>query len=102
MLNIGMSEMVKIESVVADHAPKANQLTPYDETRLCLYLRLLDAEAEGADWREVTRMILNRDPAEEPERSHLCWSTHLTRAHWIAAKCYSELFGTDAKKKRNS
>lgn len=93
MPNIGMPEMVEIEPGVADLAPTADQFTPYDEARLCLYLRLLDAEAEGADWREVARIVLKRDPAREPERSRLCWSTHLSRAKWIAATRYMELFG---------
>jgi hypothetical protein len=31
------------------------------------YLRLLDAKAEGADWKEVARIVPHRDPsAEEP------------------------------------
>jgi hypothetical protein len=55
-----------------DHVHPADRLTPYDEARLCLYLRLLDAEAEGADWREVARIVLNRDPTGDPERTHLC------------------------------
>lgn len=96
MPSIGMSEMVEVESVVADHAPSVDQLTPYDEARLCLYLRLLDAEAEGADWRDVARIVLKRDPAGEPERSRLCWSTHLCRARWIASMRYTELFGSEA------
>lgn len=87
--------MVEIEPGVADHAPTADQITPYDEARLCLYLRLLDAEAEGADWHEVAQIVLKRDSVREPGRSHLCWSTHLSRAKWIAAMRYAELL--DAK-----
>jgi hypothetical protein len=30
------------------------------------YLRLLDAEAEDADWKEVVRIVLRIDPAREP------------------------------------
>jgi hypothetical protein len=30
-------------------------LTVYDEEHLLTYLRLLDANAEGADWREVAQ-----------------------------------------------
>lgn len=85
--------MVEFEPVVADEAPSANMLTPYDEAQLCLYLRLLDAEAEGADWQEVARIVLNRDPASEPDRTRHCWSSHLSRARWIAAKHYAALTG---------
>jgi hypothetical protein len=36
---------------VADAAPSGSALTPYDEEHLVTYLRLLDADAEGADCR---------------------------------------------------
>ena len=38
---------------VADTAPSGSVLTGYDQEHLVTYLRLLDADAEGADWREV-------------------------------------------------
>ncbi|MGC4251640.1 MAG: DUF2285 domain-containing protein [Sphingobium sp.] len=66
---------------------------PYDEARLCLYLRLLDAEAEGADWRDVSRIVLHRDAAAEPDRTRRCWEAHLKRARWIAAIRHRELMG---------
>jgi len=37
---------------VADIAPTNSALTTYDEEHIITYLRLLDADAEGADWRE--------------------------------------------------
>ncbi|RVC20288.1 DUF2285 domain-containing protein, partial [Mesorhizobium sp. M7A.F.Ca.AU.002.02.1.1] len=40
---------------VADVAPDSSILTGYDEERLLTYIRLLDAAAEDADWREVAR-----------------------------------------------
>ena len=40
---------------VADAAPTDSVLTAYDEEHIITYLRLLDADAEGADWREVAR-----------------------------------------------
>ena len=42
-----------LDPPVADTAPNAETLTPYDEEHLVTYLRLLDAEADGADWTEV-------------------------------------------------
>jgi hypothetical protein len=36
---------------VADTAPSDSVLTAYDEEHLITYLRLLGADAEGADWR---------------------------------------------------
>jgi hypothetical protein len=41
---------------VADQAPTVDELTEYDLGHLVTYLRLLDADAEGADWREVARL----------------------------------------------
>ena len=40
----------------ADVAPTSAVLTGYDEQHLVTYLRLLDADAGGADWREVARV----------------------------------------------
>ena len=43
---------------VADEAPDEPSITSYDELHFIHYLRLLDANAEGADWREVTQIVL--------------------------------------------
>jgi hypothetical protein len=40
---------------VADTAPSDSVLTIYDEEHLITYLRLLDADAQDADWRDVAR-----------------------------------------------
>lgn len=39
-----------------DHPPDLPHVTPYDERHLKTYLRLLDADEEGADWREVVQI----------------------------------------------
>jgi len=44
---------------VADTAPSDSVLTAYDEEHVITYLRLLDADAKGADWREVARIVLH-------------------------------------------
>jgi hypothetical protein len=31
------------------------------------YLRLLEADAQGADWREVARVVLHLDPKHESD-----------------------------------
>jgi hypothetical protein len=54
---------------VADTAPSDSVLTAYDEEHVITYLRLLDADAEGADWREVARIALRLDPEHEPDRA---------------------------------
>ena len=59
-----------LDPPVSDTAPSSGVVTGYDEQHLVTYLRLLDAEAEGADWHEVARIVLHIDPAQEPERAH--------------------------------
>jgi hypothetical protein len=44
-------------------------LTVYDEEHVITYLRLLDADAGGADWRQVARIVLHLDPEHEPDRA---------------------------------
>jgi len=51
---------------VADTAPSDSALTVYDEEHLVTYLRLLDSDAEGADWREVAR-IWSVAPGRSPQ-----------------------------------
>jgi hypothetical protein len=41
--------MLELDPDVGDEVPWADAITPYDEAHFVTYLRLLDAEAEGAD-----------------------------------------------------
>jgi hypothetical protein len=54
---------------VADVGPSDSVLTVYDEEHVITYLRLLDADAQGADWREVARIVLHLDPEQESDRA---------------------------------
>ena len=76
---------------VADTAPSDSVLTAYDEERVITYLRLLDAEAEGADWREVARIVLRLDPEHEPNRARRAFDSHLSRAKWMTEHGYRHL-----------
>lgn len=76
---------------VADDAPTADAITAYDEAHFVTYLRLLDAEADGADWREVARIVLHRNPDSEPDRTRRCWEAHLYRAKWMTERGYRHL-----------
>ena len=80
-----------IDPPVSDTAPSAGVLTSYDEQHLVTYLRLLDADAEGADWREVALIVLHIDPAREPERARRAWDSHLARARWMTESGYRHL-----------
>ena len=74
---------------VADTAPSGPKLTAYDEEHLVTYLRLLDADADGADWREVARLVLHRDP--ESDRTRGAFESHLARARWMTDHGYRQL-----------
>ena len=63
--------------------PLSDDLTDYDYRLLIVYLRLLDAEAEGADWAEVARIVLHLDPTNDPERSRAIHAAYLARARWM-------------------
>jgi T6SS, Transcription factor, DNA binding domain len=80
-----------LDPPVADTAPDAETLTSYDEEHLVTYLRLLDAEADGADWTEATRLVLHIDAAREPARARRAWESHLARAKWMTEHGYQHL-----------
>jgi hypothetical protein len=51
-------------------------LTAYDEEQVVTYLRLLGADQEGADWREVSRIVLHIDPDHEADRAQRAFASH--------------------------
>ena len=81
----------QLDPDVADTAPSAPVLTEYDEEHLVTYLRLLDAEADGADWQEVSRIVLHLDPDHEPDRARRAFDSHLARARWMSGHGYKQL-----------
>lgn len=74
-----------------DEAPSGDTLTDYDRAHLKLYLRLLDAEADGAGWQEAAEILLGIDPAQEPDRARRMHDSHLARAHWMSEYGYKIL-----------
>ena len=81
---------------VADIAPSDSVSTVYDEKHLITYLRLLDADAEGADWREVARIVLHLDPKHDSDRAWRAFDSHLSRAKWMTEHGYRQLLRGDA------
>ena len=63
-------------------------LTPYDHEHRITYLRLLDADAAGADWKEVTQIVLHIDPERERVRAWQAYESHLVRARWMTKVGY--------------
>lgn len=80
-----------LDPPVSDFAPEATILTGYDEQHVITYLRLLDAEADGADWEEVAKIVLHIDPACERDRARRAWESHLARAKWMTENGYRHL-----------
>jgi len=74
-----------------DRPPVGDRLTAYDESHLAVYVRLLDADAEGADWREAVQIIFGFDPDRDPDRARIVHQSHLARARWMTTTGYREL-----------
>jgi len=82
---------VELDPDVDDLAPSADVITAYDEQHFVTYLRLLDAKAEDADWKEVAQIVLHRDPASDEMRTRRCWQSHLERAQWLSRAGYRQI-----------
>ena len=74
-----------------DEPPSSRTLTSYDRAHMKLYMRLLDAERDGADWREAVQVLFGLDPDHDPVRSRTIHDAHLARAHWMSEQGYREL-----------
>jgi len=81
--------VTKIEFL--DQPPGGAALTAYDQTHLKLYVRLLDADAQGADWREVAKVLFDLDAAHDEARARQVYSAHLDRAKWMTRSGFCEL-----------
>ncbi|MEO1137816.1 MAG: DUF2285 domain-containing protein [Pseudomonadota bacterium] len=74
-----------------DAPPDCAVLTDYDRAHAKLYMRLLDAHADKADWQEVVSVLFAFDPSNDPERARLIHDSHLARARWITEHGYRQL-----------
>jgi hypothetical protein len=52
---------------------------------------MFDADTEGADWREVARIVLHIEPEREPDRARRAFERHLARAKWMTKVGYRHL-----------
>ena len=77
--------------VILDYVPWSDAITTYDEAHFVVYLRLLDADADGATADEMARIVLGIDPAHEPERAQKALASHLRRARWMTEHGYRRL-----------
>jgi hypothetical protein len=74
-----------------DEPPQSTLLTSYDRAHMKLYMRLLDADTDGADWREATALLFGIDACKEPERANRVHRSHLARARWMREHGYRQL-----------
>ena len=74
-----------------DIAPISDELTEYDRAHIKLYMRLLDAADDGAEWTEAVNVLFGIDPAQEPERARQVHDSHLARARWMTQSGYRQL-----------
>ena len=74
-----------------DIAPVSCELTEYDRAHIKLYMRLLDAADDGAEWAEAVNVLFGIDPVREPERARQAHDSHLARARWMTQSGYRQL-----------
>ena len=74
-----------------DQPPTGAAVTAYDQAHLKLYARLLDADAEGADWREVVEVLFGLDAKADAVRALHVYKSHLDRAKWMTTSGFCEL-----------
>lgn len=91
----------ELDPDVDDEAPAGPDITLYDEAHFVTYLRLLDAEADGAGWEEVARIVLHRDPLRDAARTRRCWESHLARARWMTKTGYRRILAQAAEEERH-
>lgn len=78
-----------------DEPPTDDRITDYDRAHFKTYLRLLDADAEGADWKEAVEIIFGIDPNRNRDHALHVHSTHLARARWMTEHGYRHLLRGD-------
>jgi hypothetical protein len=82
---------VEMNPEIADEVPWSEQVTDYDERHFIVYLRLLDASADGATDEEICQIVLKIDPIKEPARARQALESHLRRARWMTEHGYRDL-----------
>jgi hypothetical protein len=86
-----MSKQKSNDAAVMDDVPWSDGLTDYDREHFVVYLRLLDASAEGAKDDEMCKIVLGIDPHKEPGRAKRALESHLKRARWMTENGYRQL-----------
>lgn len=80
-----------------DSPPSAERITDYDLQHRIVYLRLLDADAEGASWEEAASIVMGFDLDGDYERARRVHAAHLQRALWMTRTGYKYLLAEAAR-----
>ncbi|MDR6624497.1 DNA -binding domain-containing protein [Caulobacter segnis] len=83
--------MVMIDGDLRDTPIQDGEVTPYDRAHMQAYLRLLDAAAAHADWREAAALVLGLDVEADAQRARRIHDIHLERARWMASAGYRHI-----------
>ena len=83
--------MPDTKPALRDAPPLADHVTDYDLAYAQEYLRLLDADREGACWQEAAGIVLELDCEADAERAQRIHSAHLSRALWMTREGWKDL-----------
>ena len=64
------------------------ELTNYDRANVVAYIKLLDAVAEGVDWRAATTSIFGVDAGTDESLARQVFDANLARARWMTRVGY--------------
>jgi hypothetical protein len=73
--------------------PDEPAVTDYDRAHAAVYLRMLDAEADGAAWDRGAALALGQDVCADRAAAYLMYTSHLKRAHWLRDHGFFRLLG---------
>jgi hypothetical protein len=76
---------------IAVEAPNDATLTGYDQAHASHVSSPSRCRNDGADWREVARLVLGCDPDTDPECARRTYDSHLARARWMTTNGYRHL-----------
>jgi hypothetical protein len=79
-----------------DSPPADDGVTDYDRAHSVTYLRLLDAQADGATWQEAASIIMGFNLDGDAERARRVHASHLERALWMTRVGYQHLLAEGA------
>jgi hypothetical protein len=78
--------------------PSGDVVTDYDRKHCSTYLKLLDAQAGGAEWSLMAEVIFGMNPRLNPLTAERIVKLHVERAQWMSKHGFKQLVKPDAFK----